>query len=206
MEQPRPPLVPNIRMSQCEFQSCLVRLIADPDFRDAVRTHGASSLSSGLTDRDSRRLCTIANLPGLDINRLLHKGFRLGKLRALTPLTCTLLGSRRLADAAGAFWQEHPPKSFSFLIEALAFCRFLRQRLEKGRCVAYLREVVAYEEAVLTLEEAGGKTTQVQVPFRHEPTTLLAELAAGRQPRNVPWRKCILVGTRTENGPVWHIQ
>jgi hypothetical protein len=192
-------------MSQSAFQSSLVRLIVDPDFREAVRTQPGFTLPSDLTPRDRRRLSVIADLPGLDINRLLHKGFRLGKLRALAPLTCTLLGSRRLAETVAAFWREHPPRSFSFLIEALAFCRFLR-RLINGRRVAYLREVIAYEEAVLTLEEAGGKTAEVRVPFRYDPGALLGALAAGKRPRNIPRRKCVLVGSRTNQAPVWRVE
>ena len=84
-------------MSLHTFQTCLVQLIVDPDYRDRVRALGNDALGASLTERERARLCRIAANLGLDINRTLHKGFRLGKLRAMLPLTCQLLGAARRA-------------------------------------------------------------------------------------------------------------
>jgi hypothetical protein len=107
---------------------------------------------------------TIAGDRGLDMNRTLHKGFRLGKLRALLPLTCSLLTPARLASEVAAFWQDNPPASFSFLPEALEFCAFLERRPLRS---VYLAEVLAYERATLELERARvGPAPPQSVRFR----------------------------------------
>ena len=115
-------------MTALAFQTAMARLIVEPDFRDAVRAEGAGALPGPLTALEASRLVTIAHDRGLDMNRTLHKGFRLGKLRALLPLTCALLTPARLAREVAAFWQANPPASFSFLPEALEFCAFLERR------------------------------------------------------------------------------
>lgn len=191
-------------MSLAAFQSGLLRLIADPAFRDAVAANGAAAFTGDLTPLESARLQRIAVDRGVDINRTLHKGFRLGKLRALLPLTCQLLGARRLARVLPAFWQQRPPASFSFLPEALDFCTWLAHC---GLRVRYLDDVLAYERAVLELERARTDTAPEQrVRFCHDPAPLLATLAAGRRPRGIAPRLCWAVGRRDAGGAVeWRI-
>jgi hypothetical protein len=180
-------------MSLPAFQSALLRLIVDPAFRDAVRAQDGLPAAE-LTALEAARLRRIAADPGLDTNRTLHKGFRMGKLRTLLPLTCTLLGPKRLAREVGAFWQRQPPAGFSFLPEALEFVAFLRARRLRVR---YLPEVLAYEQAALELERARLDAAPPQrVAFEHDPATLLAALARGRRPRGVPRRPCIAIGAR----------
>lgn len=186
-------------MSLPAFQSALTRLIMEPAFRDAVRAHGAASAGE-LTALEASRLRRIAADPGLDTNRTLHKGFRMGKLRTLLPLTCTLLGAKRLGREVGAFWQRQPPAGFSFLPEALEFIAYLRQRRLRVR---YLHEVLAYEAATLELERARtGPAPAQRVVFEHDPATLLGALAQGRRPRGIARRPCIVVGERDASGEV----
>ena len=71
-------------MSLERFQETMVRLIVDPDYRDRI-ADGREARDEGLTERETARLRRIAADPGLDINRTLHKGFRLGKLRGPPP-------------------------------------------------------------------------------------------------------------------------
>jgi hypothetical protein len=192
-------------MSLTAFQSALLRLITDPAFRDAVTARGADALGGDLTPLETSRLQRIASDRGLDINRTLHKGFRLGKLRALLPLTCALLGARRLARVLPVFWQQRPPASFSFLPEALEFCDWLvRRRLR----VRYLGEVLAYECASLELERARTDAAPIQVVrFRHDPAPLLAALADDRRPRAIAIRPCRAIGWRDASGAVrWRIR
>lgn len=192
-------------MSLAAFQSVLLRLIADPAFRDDVTMRGTDALGSNLTPLETSRLQRIASDRGLDINRTLHKGFRLGKLRALLPLTCRLLGARRLARELPVFWQQRPPASFSFLPEALDFCDWLARRRLRIR---YLGEVLAYERALLELERARTGTAPVQVVrFRHDPAALLAALADDRRPRAIAIRPCRAIGWRDASGAVrWRIR
>ena len=178
-------------MSLHTFQTCLAQLIVDPDYRDQVRSLGDAALAAGLTERERARLCRIAADPGVDINRTLHKGFRLGKLRAMLPLTCQLLGSARLAREVSAFWIQHPASSFYFIPEALEFCTFLAERKLR---VKYLDEVVAYERVTLEIEKAcSTPATAQQIRFEHDPRILLATLASGRRPRAVPRRPSLAI-------------
>ena len=186
-------------MTVLAFQTALARLIVEPDFRDAVRASGAAALAAPLTPLEASRLVTIASDRGLDMNRTLHKGFRFGKLRALLPLTCSLLTPARLMREVAAFWQANPPASFSFLPEALEFCAFLEQRQLRS---VYLAEVLAYERAALELERARvGLPPPQSVRFRHDPVRLLGTLAAGRRPRSVPERPCVLLGSKDGDAP-----
>lgn len=186
-------------MSLPAFQSAMLRLILEPAFRDRVRARGLAD-QPDLTALEAARLRRIARDPGLDINRTLHKGFRMGKLRALLPLTCTLLGPKRLAREVGVFWRRQPPAGFSFLPEALQFIAFLRTRPLRVR---YLDEVLAYEQASLELERARtGEPPPQRIVFEHDPATLLATLARGRRPRSVPLRPCIATGSRDRRGQV----
>jgi hypothetical protein len=190
-------------MSLRVFQATLLQLIADPSFRDAVLA--GQALDADLTLQEQARLRHIAADRGLDINRTLHKGFRLGKLRAMLPLTCQVLGPKRLAHEVSAFWKERPPSSFYFLPEALDFCDFLRRRNARGK---YLREVVAYERATLELERARVGIAPVQtVVFRHDPRVLLSTLAAGRRPRAIAERRCRATGMKDGHGRVsWQVE
>jgi hypothetical protein len=190
-------------MSAQGFQTALARLIVEPDFRDAVRAAGAGALDDTgleLTLCERSRLALIAHDRGVDLNRTLHKGFRLGKLRAMLPLTCTLLTPARLAREVALFWQRCPPSSFYFLPEALQFCDFLAQRRVRS---VYLAEVLAYERATLELERARVDAPPPQrVVFAHEPAALLGALAQGRRPRGVALCACVVVGSRTAAGPI----
>ena len=186
-------------MSALAFQTALARLVVEPDFRDAVRAD-ALALPPELTPIERSRLVRIANDRGVDINRTLHKGFRLGKLRALLPLSCAVLTPARLAREVAAFWNTHPPASFSFLPEALEFCAFLARRRVRS---VYLPEVLAYERATLELERARIDAASPQtVRFVHDPAALLGTLATGRRPCGVAVRPCTLLGEKVAGEPI----
>src|SRR5260370_35609047 len=73
-----------------------------------------------LTWLERQRLVECAQDRGMDVTRMLHKGWRLTKLMAMAPLTCVVLGEH-LVDEASSFWREHPPTSLYFLDEAVSF-------------------------------------------------------------------------------------
>lgn len=191
-------------MSMEAFQSAMLRMITDPDYRDRVQADGLAG-TAGLTPCETARLRLIAESPGMDISRTLHKGFRLGKLRALLPLTCRAMGSQRLSREVSAFWRTRQASSFSFLPEALEFCAFLTRRKLRAK---YLPEVVAYERAMLELEQARVVAPPVQlVYFRHDPQALLSALSQGRTPRGIPPRRCVAVGRRDAHGKIhWTLE
>jgi hypothetical protein len=124
------------------FQSALARLV----------THGALDnldVRDDLTERERDRLQAIARSPGLAITRKLHRGFRLGKLLSMLPLTCACLGDDALASEATQFWRARPSRSFYFWEEALSFCDHL---LDVGPARPYLPEIVRHERAVILLQ------------------------------------------------------
>ena len=186
-------------MSLKTFQSLLTRLIAEPDYRDRVRADAQAALAGDdLTPLEISRLARIAADRGLDINRTLHKGFRLGKLRAMLPLTCQVLGNRRLSREVAAFWALRPPSSFYFIPEAIQFCDFIASRRLR---LTYLAEVLAYERATLEIERARVDEPAPQtVQFEHDPSALLAALLAGRMPRGIERRISTAHGQRGPDG------
>jgi hypothetical protein len=197
-------------MSLEAFQKALARLVVDPDFRDAVREGGEPAPE--LTDRERARLGAIAADAGMDITRTLHKGFRYGKIRSLLPLTCTLLGSKRLAAELGPFWRARPCRGFYYIEEALDFCAHLESRMGSDLRCKYLPEVLAYERTVLEIQApvvgqaAVGEGAEWTVPFEHDPQVLLRRLAIGKRPRGVSVRKCTLVGHADAAGDLhWRI-
>ena len=62
--------------------------------------------------------------------------------------------------------------------------------------------MLAYERATLELERARvGPAPPQSVRFRHDPVRLLGTLAAGRRPRSVPARPCLLLGSKDGEAP-----
>jgi hypothetical protein len=185
------------------FQEVLARLVIDPEFRELVRAAPLRGLPEGLTGLERRRLTVAAAGRGIEVTRDLHKAWRLTKLLALLPLTCTLLGEEVLAQEVARFWRARLPKGLYFLEEALDFCAYLKERARADLSVPYLDEVVAFERATLELRRprpAQGSSGLQRVRFRHDPELLLGTLSAGRQPQHLPERPCTVVGSLDSDG------
>jgi hypothetical protein len=190
-------------LSLTRFQETLARLIVDPEFRELVRAAPQRALPEGLTNLERRRLTTVATGRGIEVTRDLHKAWRLTKLLALLPLTCTLLGEAVLARKIARFWQLRRPIGLYFLEEALDFCTYLEQRSTADLDVPYLDEVVALERAALELRQprsAEASSAIRRLRFRHDPELLLGALSAGRQPQQLPERPCTVVGSLELDG------
>ncbi len=190
-------------MSAAAFQTALARLVVDPDFGARLAAGDPDALAGDLTELERERLRAVAADPGLAPTRTLHKGFRLGKVLALVPLTCRLLGDDLLAREIRAFWRGRPPTSFYFVDETIDFCDHLLARAGRGLRVRYLTEVVAYERATLEIERPrpeGEEVPAQSVEFRHDPATLIAALSRGEVPARLRRRRCRLVGVRTPAG------
>jgi hypothetical protein len=192
-------------MSNAAFQAMLVRLVMDPEFRDSVARQGADGLPDSLTARERTRLAGVATDPGMTVTRTLYKGFRLGKLLTLLPLSCRALGDDRLARQVAAFWESRPSMSFYYLEEAAAFCDFLSAHLGAEADGAALGDVVAFERAGLELQRARppGESPPTQfVRLRHHPDALLAAVAAGSALETLAPSPCVLVGGRDATGAI----
>lgn len=197
-------------MSARVFQSALARLIVDPEFRDDLQARREAALPAELTDLERERLLAVSGDPGLDVTRMLHKGFRLVKLLGQLPLTCAVLGREVLAQEAKEFWRRRLPVSFYFLEEAIAFCDHLLARESAGelQCL-YLAEIAAYERAILELQRPrpDGTPPPLQaVGFSHDPLPLIAALAQGEVPPAVNERQCRMVGIRTDAKLEWYLE
>jgi len=191
-------------MSQKMFQKMLARLVIDPEFRELVRSTGDVSLDAELTGLERRRLLALADDPGVTITKTLHKGFRLGKILSMLPLTCIVLGGKRLGRELNMFWRAYPSRSFYYIEEAVAFCNFLATRPNTMR-VAYLGEIVAYERARLELQRprlGDSSSASQEVSFNHDPQLLLTTLAQRQRPRRIPARPCTLTGTLESDGSI----
>lgn len=137
-------------MSLRRFQSQLMRLVVDATFREQAAADARMFADdTDLTPRERRRLTAVARSDGLGITVMLHRGWRLGKLLSLLPLTCSILGPDRLAAELRAFWRDRLPDSLYFHDEAVAFADHVAQREELLVDVPELRAVVAHERARL---------------------------------------------------------
>ncbi len=196
-------------MSAIAFQNALARLIIDPDFRDQVRLKGRLALGPDLAPKETQRLLRAAQDPGMDVTRMLHKGFRLNKLLGRLPMTCALLPKQTLAAELGLFWKQRPPTSFYYLEEAIAFAEHL---LARGDAVGdpYLPDVAAFECAGMRLElprGVDGSSDQERVRLRHDPSHLFPPLRDGRRPDDVADFDCVLLGARQPEGaPQWTVE
>jgi hypothetical protein len=186
----------------------MARLVVDAVFRDAVRAKGDEALMGELTSLERQRLVAIAVDRGLDATRMLYKGFRLSKLYATLPLTCALLGEKRLGREADVYWASRVSVSLYYFEEAFGFCDHLQERLKAGLRVMYLDEVLGYERASLELQRPRGNGDSpgaYDVEFQHDPEILLNSLARGKRPRAVPKLRCSVRGRATKDeGVEWH--
>jgi hypothetical protein len=194
-------------MSSPAFQAAFVKLVADPEFRAAVRN---GHLPDGLVDATERaHLAQLAAQPGIAAMRVVYRGFRLNKVLAMLPMTGRLLGDRALHDALELYWRDTPSGSFYYFEEAGRFCDHLWDRIESGDLdVPLLRDVLLFEQASIRLRHAAGegKELLIQVEFEHHPSFLEA-LAQGRPlPPSVPPSTTAALGAARPTGDVeWYV-
>ena len=130
-----------------EFQQAMCDLIASPQLCRAVR-RDPSVLGSAyeLTDREARRLVTLARDDGMTAACSLYRANRLAPLAMNVPRTCRALGTllRPLVDE---FWTMHTETNVHFYVEAERFCRFLEARIASGLDVPAAARTALAEEA-----------------------------------------------------------
>jgi len=182
-------------VSLLDFQRALADMVASPELALRVRGGDDTALARyELTERERRRLATVAAQPGMEVNCTLYRTNRLSPVVMLLPYTCFVLGGR-MGSLADRFWSESRT-DLQFRSEIDRFAAFLRERLESGELVEpLLEEVLAFELAtnelrflprrriLAHLEPVNGSLVQLHplvrlVPFRHHPENLLRRLAA----------------------------
>jgi hypothetical protein len=150
--------------------------------------------SHDLTERERRRLLSIAAQPGMRVNSAIHRANRLTPLEQTVPFTCFLLGDS-LGPLLDRYWAVHPTENLQLPTECARFADFLEQELRAGRLSdPYVEEVLAFERACTDLRffsddelrpdaAAHGPAPRVRVVrFRHDPEALLAALSELKMP------------------------
>lgn len=189
-------------MSLQDFQKALSDLVMSAALRARVAEEPVAVLSSyDLSERERRRLETLAKDTRMRTGTLLHRSFRLSMLSNTLPRTCRTLGPKGIRELTHAYWGEGPPRSMQYIKEALLFGEFALGRLREGSFRHdFLGEVLETEMSLLRLGrsgtalEAGERTVPEDlehraprlhpacsvVAWRHDPDAVLTALDAGR--------------------------
>jgi hypothetical protein len=211
-------------MSLQDFQKALSDLVMSPTLRARVVEDPTAVLSSyDLSERERRRLETLAKDTRLRTGTLLHRSFRLSLLSNTLPRTCRALGPRGIRELTHAWWSEGPPRTMQYAKEALLFAEFALGKLREGSFQHdFLGEVVETELALLRLgrsgaalqageravpEDLGSRALRLHpaccvVPWRHDPGAVLAALDAGRPLDGFPEGEHFLLIASTGSGGV----
>lgn len=133
-----------------DFQQALADLTASPALSQRVRDD-PSALHEGyeLTDREWRRLVSIARHPGMACACTVYRANRLAPLALNVPETCNALGND-LRAAVSAFWATCPETNVHFFVETDRFCRFLAAQLAGGMFSSDVAPILAREHARVT--------------------------------------------------------
>ena len=101
-----------------------------------------------LSDRDRRRLISVVQQPGMEVNCALYRVNRLSPIYSLMPYTCFLLGNRLMSEAV-EFWKTFDETRLQLNEEAEKFGTFLLERIEHDSPQNHLlADVIRYELVV----------------------------------------------------------
>ena len=177
------------------YQQIFCRMVASHEFRERLAQDPDGALEGlDLTERERRRLMSLAADPGMLVNTAIHRANRLSPLDHTLPLTCFLLGER-LRDVLHRYWSENPSENLQSPVECERFAAFLRGELRAGRLDGpYLDEVLEFERTCTELrffteEELRQSSSGNALPpllrivsFNHDPVRLLESLAGREMP------------------------
>jgi hypothetical protein len=172
--------------------------VASATYRNQVLVQPDLALAGlDLSDRERRRLLTIAAQPGMRVNTAIHRANRLTPLDQTLPFTCFLLGDE-LGPLVDRYWQENTTENLQLPAECARFARFLEDRLRAGEISnPYVAEVLAFERACTELRfhvatdgqdldgpsDRRGLPSRVRVVrFGHDPVRLLETLSELKPP------------------------
>lgn len=171
-------------MALTDFQRALADMTLDPRLAATVRQRGTEALKAyELTEREQRRLQTVACQPGMSLTCSLARANRFGPIHDAFPMTCVLL-EPQLKGLLDELWHRHRPDNYQLSSEERAFVEFLEGRMASGELdVEYLEDVFRYETTCWKLAmdlryrdlaSVEGKTWVVH--FCHSPSALLDAL------------------------------
>ncbi len=173
-----------------EFQRALADMTLDTRLAAAVRSNGTAALEDySLTEREERRLETVARQPGMSLTCTLARANRFGPIHNAFPMTCVLLEAQ-LKALLDELWHKHRPDNYQLAGEDTAFAELIENKLAAGELdLEYLEEVFRFEQACLALAmelryrdaaSVEGQTRVVQ--FRHDPGELFDTLGRLKAP------------------------
>ena len=173
-------------MSLSGFQLALCDAIASPVAARRLRDDPEGFLDSyDLSDRERRRLASIARQRGLQTSSAIYRLNRVTPLCEYLPMTATLLGDDLVAHAE-VYWATHGT-DLQFGPEVAGFGAFLTERLRAGELpTPYVAEILAFELAINEIRFVPGAPSVRVLPFAHDPAALLESLANGVLPVDVP--------------------
>jgi uncharacterized protein (UPF0276 family) len=119
------------------------------------------------------------------LSRLIHDARSASLVRGLRFTTTALLagrGKEAVAQVMSDYFRSTPPETF-VVMECYRFARFLADRPELVASVAYLSEILSFEQALLSASVF--RTTSV-VQWTVDPTALIAALEMGKLPGALP--------------------
>ncbi len=206
-------------MTLAAFQQALCELIRSPEACLDVRAGGAGFLGGyELSPRERARLEDIVWQRGMSTNCTLHRMNRVTPIYTLLHYTCLVLGDA-LQDTLEDYWAASALHDLEFKHEIHRFARFLRDRVERAASAdPFVLEVLEFEIAVnelrfaprrdilAGLQRRGGDARDTPgihplmrvVRFRHDPAALLASLAGGTVPRELPEVESFLLLSRLD--------
>jgi hypothetical protein len=147
-------------VSLAEFNRRLAMLVVTPEVDAAERE--AWQASPDLTERERRRLASIADHGGLETARVIHRFFRANALMEALPLSLQAFGPGEIKPLLAAFWRTHAPTSIYNHSESAAFAAFVLARIEAGELEApLLADLLRFELAEIELRTGrGGQQTR----------------------------------------------
>lgn len=176
-------------MSLAGFQQALTAMTLDAALAGRVRQQGAAALEAWpLTPRELRRLAAMAQQPGMELNCTLARGNRFATVHDAFAMTCALLGPA-LRGVLDALWSSQQPSGVQLAGDVERFAAVVMSHvctLPKPRLRAYLRDVLAYEQAAYRLAASVRHHAQpelarppaVWVDFEYDRQPLFAALQA----------------------------
>jgi hypothetical protein len=174
-------------------------MVASSEFRMAVQRQPSETLAElDLSERERRRLLSVADQAGMRVNTAIHRANRLTTIAQTLPFTCFLL-SARAQDVFDRYWAANPTESLQLPVECERFAAFLVTEIEAARIDdPYLSEILGFERACTKLKFYTGNELEAQgwsedglpllvriVHFHHDPVALLNALSESTIPASL---------------------
>lgn len=122
-------------------------MVASPELVSEIReSPGLLRDRYELSDREWRRLVSIANQPGMKCNNMLYRANRLTPVAVYLPGLCDVLADD-LQPLLAEYWTAYPHTNLNFLLESYRFCQFVQDKLDDGSLPAGMLPVLKQEKA-----------------------------------------------------------